>query len=325
MTQGPAREDPLISRLQHNTELAQQRASRPDESAWVSANAGAGKTHVLKMRVLRLLLNGVDPTRLLCLTYTKAAAAEMAERVFADLAKWTVMSDDGLANELTAMTGRTPNDADLTFARQLFARAIETPGGLKVQTIHAFAERLLHRFPIEAGLPPGFQIIDDDMSARLRSAALDETLNQALNADETPLGRALQTVIAYATEDQFDQVLRETLRQRGWLDAIDGLLDQAPTAAGQPELLYLFLANLLDLEKGLSEADIDARIATVASDADIAALTGPLSDSKGTSDTKLADQVRGAVRCRDDAEAVRRRRGVRRRCGGIGQPVAAAP
>ena len=141
-TSGTAKSPLLIA-----TEQAQATASDPQLSAWVSANAGAGKTHVLKMRVLRLLLAGTKPERILCLTYTKAAAAEMAQRVFQDLSTWALASDEKLAAELTKLLAVTPAADDIARARQLFARAIETPGGLKVQTIHAFCERLLQRFP----------------------------------------------------------------------------------------------------------------------------------------------------------------------------------
>ena len=124
--------------LLQETERAQGLASDPVVSAWVSANAGAGKTHVLKMRVLRLLLQGIEPQRILCLTYTKAAAAEMASRVFADLSKWATAPANELCVLLQKLLGRDADKLESERARRLFAAAIETPGGLKVQTIHAF-------------------------------------------------------------------------------------------------------------------------------------------------------------------------------------------
>src|SRR5215813_12803102 len=139
----------------------QAAAADPAASAWVSANAGTGKTHVLTMRVLRLLLAGAPPERILALTYTKAAAAEMSKRVFARLAEWVSIDEAGLKRKLAGLLGRSPSPEELERARQLFAIAIETPGGLKVQTIHAFCERLLQRFPLEAGVPAGFSILDD--------------------------------------------------------------------------------------------------------------------------------------------------------------------
>src|SRR5262249_39626639 len=122
----------------------QHDASDPAASAWVAANAGSGKTHVLAQRVIRLLLRGTPPEKILCLTYTKAAAANMANRVFGELAKWTPLSDDELDAEIVKIEGRRPDAARRLRARRLFAQALDTPGGLKVQTIHAFCTRLLH-------------------------------------------------------------------------------------------------------------------------------------------------------------------------------------
>src|SRR5882672_10333417 len=127
------------------TRRNQSAAADPGSSAWVSANAGTGKTHVLTMRILRLLLAGTPPERILALTYTKAAAAEMSKRVFERLAEWVSADDAALKASLKELLGRSPSAEELQRARQLFAIAIETPGGLKVQTIHAFCERPLHR------------------------------------------------------------------------------------------------------------------------------------------------------------------------------------
>ncbi|MGC9955764.1 UvrD-helicase domain-containing protein, partial [Roseiarcus sp.] len=139
----------------------QARASNPRTSAWVSANAGSGKTHVLTQRVLRLLIDRTPPAQILCLAYTKAAAANMAERIFGQLAEWTSLDDDALAKAVVDCGAPAPGPQDLAFARQLFARAIETPGGLKIQTLHAFAERLLRLFPFEANVPAHFKVIDE--------------------------------------------------------------------------------------------------------------------------------------------------------------------
>ena len=143
------------------TRRNQGAAADPKSSAWVSANAGTGKTHVLTMRVLRLLLADTPPEKILALTYTKAAAAEMSKRVFDHLAGWVTAPDGKLQDRLKELLDRAPTWDEMQRARQLFAIAIETPGGLKVQTIHAFCERLLQRFPLEAGVAPGFAILDD--------------------------------------------------------------------------------------------------------------------------------------------------------------------
>src|SRR5215470_17853725 len=129
---------------------AQQRASNPLSSSFVSANAGSGKTHVLVQRVIRLLLDDVDPAKILCITFTKAAAADMANRVFDKLRRWTALDDTALNTAIARISNIQPDAARRTLARRLFAMALETPGGLKVQTIHAFCTRLLHHFPFEA-------------------------------------------------------------------------------------------------------------------------------------------------------------------------------
>ncbi|HHC29485.1 MAG TPA: double-strand break repair helicase AddA, partial [Rhodobacterales bacterium] len=132
--------------------LRQIEAADPTRNTWLSANAGSGKTRVLTDRVARLLLSGVSPQNILCLTYTKAAASEMQNRLFARLGSWAMMSDGDLRKELGKL-GVSEID-DIARARRLFAGAIETPGGLKIQTIHSFCAAILRRFPLEAGVAP---------------------------------------------------------------------------------------------------------------------------------------------------------------------------
>src|SRR5262245_53063492 len=127
----------------------QVEASDPTVSAWVAANAGSGKTHVLAQRVIRLLLNGVDPAKILCITFTKAAAANMANRVFDELRHWTALDDRELDGAIAGLSGFPPDRERRARARRLFALSLETPGGLKVQTIHAFCTRSLPQFPFE--------------------------------------------------------------------------------------------------------------------------------------------------------------------------------
>ena len=134
---------------------AQITAANPASSTWLSANAGSGKTRVLTDRVARLLLQDVPPERILCLTYTKAAASEMQNRLFKRLGEWAMKPDADLRGELLhlGMEAGALTPALLSHARTLFARAIETPGGLKIQTIHSFCSAVLRRFPLEAGSP----------------------------------------------------------------------------------------------------------------------------------------------------------------------------
>jgi ATP-dependent helicase/nuclease subunit A len=165
----------------------QRIAADPAISAFVTANAGSGKTKTLIDRVARLLLAGVDPEKVLCVTYTKAAAAEMQRRLFGRLGDWSVMADEPLTERLTELEGplyrEDVGDFDgrrLSEARALFARALETPGGLKIQTIHAFCEKLLRRFPLEAGVSPGFRVMDDAASAAIADAARKAVARHAL-------------------------------------------------------------------------------------------------------------------------------------------------
>ncbi|MBL9055670.1 MAG: UvrD-helicase domain-containing protein, partial [Rhodobacteraceae bacterium] len=140
----------------------QVRAAEPRASTWVAANAGSGKTRVLTDRVARLLLGGVEPQHILCLTYTKAAATEMQNRLFRLLGDWAMMPDGPLRDALQELGDEGAlSAADLTKARRLFARALETPGGLRIQTIHSFCATLLRRFPLEARVAPAFREMDD--------------------------------------------------------------------------------------------------------------------------------------------------------------------
>jgi ATP-dependent helicase/nuclease subunit A len=187
----------------------QARASNPKSSAWVSANAGSGKTHVLSQRVLRLLLAGAPPAQILCLTFTKAAAANMAGRIFSKLAEWTSLDDDALAREIVGCGAAAPDPGTLGFARQLFARTIETPGGLKIQTLHAFAERLLRLFPFEANVPAHFKVIDERESRPLLLEARDAALAELrASADRA---RALDLVARESGAFKFDELLVEAL------------------------------------------------------------------------------------------------------------------
>src|ERR1700757_4782902 len=156
-----------IRAIPEDLRRTQVEASDPAVSAWVTANAGSGKTHVLAQRVIRLLLEGVDPAKILCITFTKAAAANMANRVFDELRGWTALDDAALAAAIRRISDIEPEPARCALARRLFATALETPGGLKVQTIHAFCARLLHQFPFEANVAARFEVLDGAAEAKL--------------------------------------------------------------------------------------------------------------------------------------------------------------
>ncbi|KAB2915308.1 MAG: double-strand break repair helicase AddA [Hyphomicrobiaceae bacterium] len=269
------------------TRRNQGRAADPGASAWVSANAGTGKTHVLTMRVLRLMLAGTPPERVLALTYTKAAAAEMSKRVFERLAEWVTASDDKLKEKLKDLLDRWPDADETQRARQLFAIAIETPGGLKVQTIHAFCERLLQRFPLEAGVPPGFTILDEqERSALLREAA-DDMLAEATDGANALLSHALKSAVGFASETDFDALLGEVLRERDWLDAAARLDDDADENFAGAEQIY---RSALGLDSDASIEEIDDRIDALLSRAELTRLRDVL-DSGSANDRKASARV----------------------------------
>ena len=225
----------------------QARASNPRTSAWVSANAGSGKTHVLTQRVLRLLLDGTPPAQILCLAYTKAAAANMADRVFSKLAQWTSLDDSALAKAIVDCGADAPDPAKLVFARQLFARAIETPGGLKIQTLHAFAERLLRLFPFEANVPAHFKVLDERESKLLLLEARDAALAELSGASES-MG-ALDLVARELGAARFDELLTEALSRAETFGAHDDAL--AYVAA---------LSAPLGLEPSATAAGVEAQM-----------------------------------------------------------------
>ncbi len=219
-------------RIDPATRAAQSAATNPASSAWVSANAGSGKTFVLSRRVIRLLLAGIDPSRVLCLTFTKAAAAEMAKRVFTELARWTTLSDVALAAEIVAIEGRAPVAALVAAARKLFAKALDTPGGLKIQTIHAFCERLLHQFPFEANVAGHFEVLDERNAKALKDEARRGVLTRAAGSPEGGLGQALRAVLARVSDRTHEDSLEEFIDDR---DAIGAWIVQCEDLEGAIE------------------------------------------------------------------------------------------
>ena len=201
-----------------DTATSQARASDPSNSAWVSANAGSGKTHVLAQRVIRLLLNGTDPSKILCLTYTRAAAANMSNRVFSTLSEWTSFGDAELATRIAALDGRRADRDTMRRARRLFAEALETPGGLKIQTIHAFCESVLHQFPLEANIPAHFEMLDPQMEASLFADARRDMISGA-SAGTEGLAEAFATVLERGGEAGLDALLSEIVSKRDGLRA----------------------------------------------------------------------------------------------------------
>jgi len=214
-------------------------AATPDKSVFVSANAGSGKTRVLVERVSRILLTGTNPDKIMCLTYTKAAASEMQTRLFQSLGAWSIMSEDELSDELNRLESKTGAHSqprskdDLNRARSLFARALETPGGLKVQTIHAFCERLLKRFPLEAGIAPGTDAIDERDASTLQKQVWTKIETEAVNNPDGELAADIALLAAHKSDQDMDQVY-------SWAMGNAYKVDAWQAAGGTHELAELF-------------------------------------------------------------------------------------
>lgn len=229
---------------------AQRRAADPEASVWVGASAGAGKTKVLTDRVLRLLLPRADgtpgtaPEKILCLTFTKAAASEMALRIGRALGRWAILPDPELSAALESLLGRTPTPEECAAARQLFARIVDLPGGLRIMTIHSFCKSILSRFPLEAGLHPGFEVAEEGESRRMLETAIGKTLTRAGQETGGPLAVALDMLAAELTEDQFRALLAALCQERHQLT-------QLTTRYWGAEGLYTETCRLLDIPPGI--------------------------------------------------------------------------
>lgn len=222
-------------------------AANPAASTWLSANAGSGKTRVLTDRVARLLLRGVAPQRILCLTYTKAAAAEMQNRLFQRLGEWAMMPGAHLQKNLLEL-GVSPDEIApeaLNKARSLFAKAIETPGGLKIQTIHSFCATLLRRFPLEAGVSPAFSEMDERSSKLLRAEVLEQVATEAPDA--------MAAFALHFTGEETDKFLDQLVSYAGDfarpldLDALHGELDLPIGTTSETLLASVFLGGEMDM------------------------------------------------------------------------------
>lgn len=258
--------------MTNDASLAQIIAARPDLSTWLSANAGSGKTRVLTDRVARLLLNKVEPQHILCLTYTKAAATEMQNRLFRRLGEWSMKPDDELRAALLELGEGNEHgelEADrLALARQLFARAIETPGGLRIQTIHSFCATLLRRYPLEAGVTPGFKEMDDRTAKGLRDEIVQDIADRLAPDAVTALAKH------YAGED-FVALLAE----------ICGRSDDFAAPLSRDDALARF-----DLPPDFNWSDLLANT-FLGSEGDLLARLVPLLETGGANDKKAAAKL----------------------------------
>ncbi|WP_298361533.1 double-strand break repair helicase AddA [uncultured Litoreibacter sp.] len=249
---------------------AQIDASLPNRSTWLSANAGSGKTRVLTDRVALLLLQGIMPQRILCLTYTKAAASEMQNRLFKRLGEWAMMPDETLKVSLMAL-GVSPgkiNSEQLRNARRLFAKAIETPGGLKIQTIHSFCASLLRRFPLEAQVTPAFTEMDDRAAKLLRADVLDQMAND--------MPEVVQGLAQHFTGEDPDALLAEITRNA----------EAFAKPVSETELRALFALPVGTTSQTILDGVFNGDEARLIAD------MLPFLDAGGATDTKLAQGLR---------------------------------
>ena len=249
----------------------QVQAASPITSTWLSANAGSGKTRVLTDRVARLLLEGVSPQHILCLTYTKAAASEMQNRLFKRLGAWAMQDADILAEELSELgIDGSVSQQELEKARTLFARAIETPGGLKIQTIHSFCASILRRFPLESGVSPQFTEMDDRTAKLLRSEIVEEM------ADGKHLA-AINQISAYYTDSDFNKLTAEVCKHRGSF-----------LTTAKPEEIW----ELFELKPNFNKSDILSDVFLGSEAGLLRDLTAALYNGS-TNDIKAADKLSG--------------------------------
>ena len=207
----------MIAQLQTDPSIKQRPAANPNRSVWVAASAGTGKTKVLTDRVLALLLSGTPPHRLLCLTFTNAAAAEMANRINQVLAQWSIADETELRKNINILMGQRAKNDILLRARKLFGQVLDVPGGMKIQTVHAFCESLLGRFPLEAGLAPYFQVMDEREAKEIQNEAQVRVLLEARNSLGTKLASALEEVTKHIQESDFEKLLGDFISERGRL------------------------------------------------------------------------------------------------------------
>jgi ATP-dependent helicase/nuclease subunit A len=264
----------------------QRQAADPGVCAWVNASAGSGKTTVLRDRVLRLLLAGAKPTAILCLTFTRAAAAEMANRIATQLREWAIVDQEALAKDLQRLTGIPPAQSTVQRARGLFARVLDAPGGMRIETIHAFCQSLLRRFPLEAQVAPHFRLIEERDSAELLFEAREAMLIAARDAQPPALKQALDHVVGRMHESRLKELFGAFMEERDRLESLrDGM--------ASPEALRRSLATRLGIAPDLRP---DAVIAEACAEGacDAAALRRAidvLSEGK-TTDQKRAEALR---------------------------------
>lgn len=264
----------------------QRQAADPAVCAWVNASAGSGKTTVLRDRVVRLLLAGARPTAILCLTFTRAAAAEMANRVATQLREWAIADHDALIRDLERLTGARPPESMIRRARGLFARVLDAPGGMRIETIHAFCQSLLRRFPLEAQVAPHFRLIEERDSAELLFEARESMLIAARAGQSQSLTAALGHVVGRMHESRLKELLDSFMQER---DRLEALRDRM----GSPEALRHAMATTLGVtEDTTPEAVVSAACAEHACDTAALKRAIEVLSTGGKSDQDRAEALR---------------------------------
>ena len=234
--------------------VPQLQASDPTVSSWVDASAGSGKTKVLTDRILRLLLEGVDPFRILAVTFTNAAAAEMASRLNKTLAKWATAAPQDLEAELDKLFGqqrRAPEIRDR--ARRLFGHVIDEAVGVRIQTVHGFCQSVLKRFPIEAGLSPQFELLDDRTAREMLDAAIAGILQLASSGVHEELAALFRQASNAFAESSFTALIDEIVRERSRFEMLFAAFD------GSIETIAASLRQYLNIE-GVTRVDLEEAV-----------------------------------------------------------------
>jgi ATP-dependent helicase/nuclease subunit A len=281
----------------HDPSLA---AADPRHSAWVAAHAGAGKTHTLANRVTRLLLADAEPAKILCLTFTRAAAAEMQHRLFRQLGEWSMLPDAELARKIKEIGSELGGPEELKKARRLFAKALETPGGLKILTIHAFCQNLLSRFPLEAGVPTSFKVLDEQTSRELLAQSRARVLERAGEGD-APRAAALAHLMTETSEARLQAVLDAALgTDRRKLERY------LQSLGAEPDSLRLSLRRAHRADEVMSAVEIMSAFCTsLRADEDLLRTLVTWLASGGKTDVLRADDVAQALERKLAFEAYR--------------------
>jgi len=219
-------------------------AFNTEACVFVTANAGSGKTSLLTNRVLSLLVHGVDPGKILCLTFTNAAAAEMSNRILQALGSWVMADEEKLSEQLAKLTSGDITDSLLSNARSLFARVLESPQGINIQTIHGFSQSLLRRFPLEAGISPHFKVMDSRSEQEVLAEARLRLFNNARKSDST-IQKSLDNLAREVSEYGFHKLMSEIVENK---DKFRHILQEMEALSAIRHRLY----KLFKIEEGIS-------------------------------------------------------------------------